>query len=248
MSLPRFFYADSLQSQARILLPKELAHYMQRVLRLTDQSPVVLFNGQGGEYHATLEYEGKLVYAHIGAHHAIERELPWAISVAQGLATGDKMDWICEKAVEMGVAQLFPIAARYSTLKLVGERQEKRLQHWQRIAQAASEQCGRNQIMPVHPVLTLSQLIQQHSTKAQFIFCDPDAKDDFPTVLEQAAQSNTHHWVLLIGPEGGWSEEEKEIALEAGAMGMRFGSRVLRTETAAIALVGAIRGQLGWTD
>lgn len=248
MSLPRFYYPNSIEIHQHLELPKELAHYMQRVLRLADQSQVTLFNGLGGEYQAQIHFSGKHVAAHVLAFTAIERELPWQISIAQGLATGDKMDWVCEKAVEMGASAFIPIAAQHSTLKLSGERLEKRLVHWQRIAQAASEQCGRNQLLQVQVLHTVAQLCQQLASDSVLLFCDPDAPQDFPTAIKQATAHNTNHWILLIGPEGGWSEEEKKIALNAGAISMRFGSRVLRTETAAIALVGAIRGQLGWVD
>lgn len=253
MSLPRFFcnndLASALEQGLAIHLDKAIAHYMQRVLRLPEQSQVLLFNGQGGEYLARLHYKGKAAQAEVLQFNNIERELPWSISIAQGLATGDKMDWICEKAVEMGATSLIPIAAKHSTLKLSGERLKKRLAHWQRIAQAASEQCGRNRLLTVEALQTIAQLTQQTADfQAQLLFCDPDADQDFPAALAQAAQRNNTHWILLIGPEGGWSEDEKKMALAAGAITMRFGSRVLRTETAAIALLGAIRGQLGWVD
>ena len=253
MSLPRFFcandFASALDQDLPVSLDKATAHYMQRVLRLPDQSQVLLFNGQGGEYQACLHYEGKGVEAQILQFNNIERELPWRITIAQGLATGDKMDWVCEKAVEMGASSLIPIAAKHSTLKLSGERLDKRLSHWQRIAQAASEQCGRNRLLVIEPLLTIAQLTQSLDLSAtQLLFCDPDAQQDFPAAIKQAAELNNKHWILLIGPEGGWSEEEKKMAVAAGAIAMRFGSRVLRTETAAIALLGAIRGQLGWID
>lgn len=254
MSLPRFFcpldLATAFEQHRATSLDSALAHYMQRVLRLSDQSQVVLFNGQGGQYTATLHYEGKAVQAQLTAFDPIERELPWQIGIAQGLATGDKMDWVCEKSVEMGASHLYPIAAQHSTLKLSGPRLEKRLAHWQRIAQAASEQCGRNQILRVEPLQNLAELLAQctDTTQTTVLFCDPDAEQDFPTAINQAAMINRRHWILLIGPEGGWSEEEKKMARESGAIAMRFGARVLRTETAAIALLGAIRGQLGWVD
>ena len=254
MSPPRFFcendLANALEQGLVVHLDKALAHYMQRVLRLPDQSQVLLFNGKGGEYQARLHYEAKTVQAELLQFNNIERELPWRISIAQGLATGDKMDWICEKAVEMGASHLIPIAAKHSTLKLSGERLEKRLAHWQRIAQAASEQCGRNRLLTVEPLQTIAQLTKTitPTTNTQLLFCDPDASQDFPAVIKQATEINNTHWVLLIGPEGGWSEEEKKMALATGAIAMRFGRRVLRTETAAIALLGAIRGQLEWID
>lgn len=248
MNLPRFFYPHPIHLHEKLTVPRELAHYLTRVLRLADQSAATFFNGEGGEFEVSLQIESKNVYATAHQFHAIERELPWAISIAQGLATGDKMDWVCEKSGEMGAAHLYPIAAKFSTLKLQGERLEKRLQHWQRIAQSASEQCGRNRVLRVHHQQTVSQFFEQVPVDSQVLFCDPDASLHFPDAIDQAQQKNQHHWVLLIGPEGGWSQEEKHIALKHGAIAMRFGARVLRTETAAIALIGAIRGQLRWVD
>ena len=252
MNLPRFFcdaeLALALAQNQLINLNKELSHYMQRVLRLTALSQVMLFNGKGGEYRAELHIDSKTVQAKLLAFIDTERELPWRISVAQGLATGDKMDFVCEKLVEMGATAFIPVAAKHSTLKLSGERLEKRLVHWQRIAQAASEQCGRNRLLSVLPLVSMATLIKSFDQPTQLIFCDPDATLDFPEAIQQAATNNTSHWILLIGPEGGWSDEEKKMARQAGAISMRFGRRILRTETAAIALIGAIRGQLGWTD
>lgn len=248
MSLPRFFFSHDLTVHQSVVLDKELAHYIQRVLRLPDQSQVILFNGQGGQYQALLRYDNKSIQAEIQNFQPTECELPWRITIAQGLATGDKMDWICEKSVEMGATALIPIAAKHSTLKLSGERLSKRLGHWQRIAQAASEQCGRNRVLQVNSLQNIAELVQHKDPDSIWLFCDPDATQDFPTALSQAAALNQTHWVLLIGPEGGWSEEEKKMALSAGAISMRFGARILRTETAAIALIGAIRGHLGWTD
>lgn len=252
MNLPRFFcdaeLALALEQNQLIHLNKELSHYMQRVLRLAEHSQVVLFNGKGGEYHAELYIDGKTVQAKLLGFIDVERELPWRISVAQGLATGDKMDFICEKLVEMGAMAFIPVAAKHSTLKLSGERLEKRLVHWQRIAKAASEQCGRNRLLTVQPLVSMATIIKSLDQPAQLIFCDPDATHEFPEAIQQAVANNHSHWVLLIGPEGGWSEEEKKMARQAGAISMRFGRRILRTETAAIALMGAIRGQLGWID
>lgn len=248
MSLPRFFYPHPINLHEKLLLSRELTHYLTRVLRLANQSPALFFNGEGGEYEVVLEFESKNAYATALIFHDVERELPWSISIAQGLATSDKMDWVCEKSVEMGAANFYPIAAKFSTLKLQGERLEKRIQHWQRIAQSASEQCGRNRVLQVHQPQTIAQFFEQTPPNSQVLFCDPDASAHFPDAIKQAQQNNQNHWILLIGPEGGWSEDEKNIALKNGAIAMRFGARVLRTETAAIALIGAIRGQLGWID
>ena len=248
MNLPRFFCEIDLQTGTTVELSTELAHYMLRVLRLKDQSQVWLFNGQGGQFLASLQHQGKGVLAHLLEFQALERELPQRITIAQGLASGDKMDWIAEKCTEVGVTALAPIAARYSVLQLQGERLQKRVQHWQKVARSASEQCGRNKVMQVSPPQQLAAFLQSlpSSPHTRVIFCDPDAEHDLDSALTEVNNWSDAHLVFLIGPEGGWSEEEKAQALAAGALSMRFGTRILRTETAAIALVSAASARLGW--
>lgn len=252
MTYSRIFTPDTLSAEQEITLPKDKAHYIQRVLRLPPESQVILFNGQGGEYLARLTYVGKEVRAFIQKHRAIERELSLQITVAQGLATGDKMDWIIEKAVEMGVYAFAPIAAQHSVLKLTPERAQKRVVHWQRIIEAASAQCGRNQLMQLSPPESLRTFLDRIAASAQapghgIILCHQTATTDFTEALSPPPQG-WRHLYLLIGPEGGWSEEEVRMALHHQARPLLFGPRVLRTETAAIGLVGAIRGFLNCLD
>ncbi|HLR28984.1 MAG TPA: 16S rRNA (uracil(1498)-N(3))-methyltransferase [Paenalcaligenes sp.] len=252
MTFSRIYINAPLSVEQDITLPKDKAHYIQRVLRLPAQSQVILFNGQGGEYLAHLHYEGKQVRAVIEEFHNEDRELGLRLTVAQGLATGDKMDWIIEKAVEMGVHSFAPIAAQHSVLKLNPERAEKRVAHWQRIIEAASAQCGRNQLMQLSAPQNLRHFLDQIATDAKvpghgIILCHQIATTDFVQALAPPA-GGWRHLYLLIGPEGGWSDEEIEIALSHEARPLLFGSRVLRAETAAIGLVGAIRGFLHCLD
>src|SRR5690625_5462061 len=151
MTYPRFFISAPLAVERELMLPKDKAHYIQRVLRLPAQSKVTLFNDQGGEYLAQIHHHGKSVQAQILAFRPIERELPLRITIAQGLATGDKMDWIIEKAVEMGVAALAPIAAQRSTLKLSGTRAARRLEHPQRITDSPTPPPARPRPTPPSP-------------------------------------------------------------------------------------------------
>jgi len=252
MTTPRFFCNQPITVGEFLRLPDALAHHV-RVLRLEQGVDITLFNGQGGQFEARLvldgkALEGKTAYAHVLKHSAREAELRGRITLVQGLASGDKMDWIIEKAVEMGVAQVQPIAARRSVLRLSGggqeKRLEKRLQHWQRIAQAASEQCGRNRLMPIATVLTLEKYLRerQNEPAALLLCCDPDA----PENLHDLLPADYDHIILLVGAEGGWSQQELEVAQTCGARRVRFGSRVLRTETAGIALVSAITALNKW--
>src|SRR5690606_16632715 len=203
---------------------------------------VILFDGLGGQYPATLEVDGKRAWAQTGAHIAIEAELPVRTVLVQGIASGDKMDWVVEKAVEMGVSQLVPIAADRSVIQLSGERREKRLRHWQRIAISASEQCGRNRLMDVAPVQTLQEWFAQADAQVLKLACHPEAKND----LEAAVQHHDGALALMVGPEGGWSDEELAIMQEHGLEPVRFGRRVLRTETAGIALMAALAAIKRW--
>ncbi|CFN95225.1 16S ribosomal RNA methyltransferase RsmE [Bordetella pertussis] len=161
MSLPRFYCDARLAPGECVALPEALAHHAVRVLRLRAGAALVLFDGAGGEYPATLEIEGKAAWAQLGAHVPREAELPGRITLVQGLPAGDKMDWVVEKAVELGAWRVSPIAAQRSVLQLNGARAEKRLAHWQRIAQAAAEQCGRNRLMAVDAPQALAAWLAQ---------------------------------------------------------------------------------------
>ena len=161
MAIPRFFCSVPLASNTTVELPTELAHHAIRVLRLKPDADIVLFNGQGGQYPARLLIDGKNGMAMLGVHDPIEAELAGDITLVQGIPAGDKMDWVIEKAVELGARRLIPIAAQRSVLQLTGERLQKRVQHWNRVAQAASEQCGRNRLMNIDVPSTLRDYLQR---------------------------------------------------------------------------------------
>uniref|UniRef100_UPI0033415265 16S rRNA (uracil(1498)-N(3))-methyltransferase n=1 Tax=Castellaniella defragrans TaxID=75697 RepID=UPI0033415265 len=243
MSAPRFHCPTPLAPQARIELPDALAHHALRVLRLRPGTPVVLFDGSGGEYSATLQSDGASTWAETGAHAPIERELPGRITLLQGLASGDKMDWIVEKAVEAGAAHLVPIAAERSVLRLTGSRQDKRLAHWRAIARAASEQCGRNRLMTIAAPLPLAEALRLLTpADGPALFCHPEGA----MPLAQALEPVRDQLSLLVGPEGGWSEAEQAMARAAELVPVTLGPRVLRTETAGLVLIAATTALLGW--
>ena len=242
MSPPRFFCSVPLQAQQTITLPADLAHYALRVLRLKTGAPIVLFDGQGGQFDAVLQEQGKSAQACVGAHQAIEAELPGHITLMQGLPSGDKMDWVIEKAVELGAHRLIPITAQRSVVQLNAERRAKRLLHWQRVAQSASEQCGRNRLMKIEAPATLeASLAARVPQEGPLLLCHPEAGQS----LKQAL-GNAQNLTLMVGPEGGWSLEEQQLALRQGATPLRFGSRILRTETAGLALIAAVSALKGW--
>lgn len=243
MSSPRFYCAEPLAPETTLPLPDALAHYAVRVLRLKDQSDIVLFDGRGGEYPAVLQIEGKRARAHIGAHRTREAELGGHITLVQGLPSGDKMDWIVEKAVELGVQRIVPIAADRSVLQLTGERREKRLAHWRRVVESAAEQCGRNRLPGIDAPLTLDKWL---ATPAQGLrlMCHPAAEFD----LAQALAPAPSHVTLIVGPEGGWSDAElgQAGAPASQVTSVRWGARVMRTETAGLALTAATTALLRW--
>lgn len=243
MPTPRFHCPFALSAHARIELPDAIAHHAVRVLRLRDGDALVLFDGQGGEYPATLRVAGKTAHAELGARDAREAELAGSITLVQGLPSGDKMDWIVEKAVELGVQRLVPVAAQRSVLQLNGDRQDKRLAHWRRIAAAASEQCGRNRLMCIEPVTTLTNWLTTSSAEPRLL-CHPEDGASLKPSLEPARRAGAV--ALLVGPEGGWTDAERDASRAAGATPVSFGTRVLRTETAGLALVAAATALLEW--
>lgn len=243
MSAPRFFCDIPLSAGARIALPDALAHHALRVLRLKAGESVVLFNGQGGEYPAVLDVDGKAGHAQLGDFSAREAELAGRITLVQGLPSGDKMDWVVEKAVELGASRVSPIAAQRSVLQLSGPRLDKRVAHWQRIAQSAAEQCGRNRLMAVDAPRSLADWLAEPAEGLRLL-CHPEAGEDLAGKLRAAPGLTA--LTLLVGPEGGWSDKELELARQAGVQAVRFGPRVLRTETAGLALVSAVSALLAW--
>jgi 16S rRNA (uracil1498-N3)-methyltransferase len=200
---------------------------------------LTLFDGSGGQYRATLAEIGKKrARALVDAFEPVEVELPYSVTLVQGLPEGAKMDWIIEKAVELGVAAVQPLAAQRSVVRLSGERAEKRHAHWQGVIVAASEQSGRNRLAALSPVADFHRWLGAPQPAAQpRILLSPRATQS----LAGWARANGPQAVtLLIGPEGGFTREEEDAALAAGALALSMGPRVLRTETAALAALAML--------
>ncbi|MYN13195.1 16S rRNA (uracil(1498)-N(3))-methyltransferase [Pusillimonas sp. TS35] len=243
MSLPRFLHPGPLAANTIIDLPEALAHHAVRVLRLKPDAAIVLFDGRGGQYPARLIIDGKRASAELGAHDPVEAELAGHITLVQGIAAGDKMDWIIEKAVELGANEVAPIFAQRSVLQLSGERLRKRLEHWRRVASAATEQCGRNRLPVIQAPATLHDYLTQRTpASTPTLFCHPGAARTLPQALDGVQRS----LALMVGPEGGWSDEELALAQAHQLTPVSFGRSVLRTETAGLALIAASSALLGW--
>ena len=239
--MPRFYCPQPLTVGASVELPDTVAHHLH-VVRLQPGAALTLFNGEGGQYRATVVETGKRrATASIDAFEAVEVEAPYSVTLAQGLPEGSKMDWIVEKAVELGVAAIQPLAAQRSVVRLSGERAEKRQAHWQGVIVSASEQCGRNRLAALQPLADVGPWLAAPSASVR-ILLSPRATES----LAGWARANAPQPVtLLIGPEGGLSPQEEDAAIAAGALSLSMGPRVLRTETAGLAALALLAGAWG---
>ncbi|MFT3813065.1 MAG: 16S rRNA (uracil(1498)-N(3))-methyltransferase [Acidovorax sp.] len=233
--MPRFYCPLPLATGADIDLPASAARHVQ-VLRLQPGDGLTLFNGAGGEFEATVLRMGRSdVQAQVGAHHAVEREAARAVHLLAGITAGERMDWLIEKATELGAASITPLAAERSVLRLKGERADKRQAHWQAVAVAACEQCGRNRVPPVHTAQTLADWLAAHAPQGQRLLLSLQA--DARPLRAFGAQEPA--W-FLSGPEGGLSPAEEALALAHGFAPTTLGPRVLRAETAPLAALAAL--------
>jgi 16S rRNA (uracil1498-N3)-methyltransferase len=208
------------------------------VLRLQPGDGITLFNGQGGEFEATVTRMGRSdVEVLIGAHSAIEREAAGAVHLLAGITANERMDWLVEKATELGATSLTPLIAERSVLKLKGERAEKKLAHWQGVAVAASEQCGRNRVTRIDAAQTLAAWLAQHPATGELRLVLSLSPGTQP--LRSAVQGHPDV-TLLSGPEGGLTAAEEALALAAGFVPVTLGPRVLRAETAPLAVLAAL--------
>ena len=226
--MPRFFHPDPLVAQTCVFLAAAAARHAQ-VVRLQPGDEVRLFNGAGGEWAAQIEHMGrKEVTVNILAHQAIEREAKNHVVLAVGMPANERMDWLVEKATELGVARLVPLMTERSVLRLHADRALKRQAHWQALALAACEQCGRNRPPNIDLPRSLGQfLAQDHGpTSKRLLSLAPSATPRHPT---------PSHVTILSGPEGGLSHAEEALALAAGFEPWQLGPRILRAETAALA-------------
>ena len=240
MPVPRIFCDIRLGPGAQFALPADAANHVARALRLQHGDALTVFDGSGGEYHATiLRIDRGHVDVKIVGFDAVERESPFAVNLVQGIPESDKMDWIIQKAVELGVASIRPVICDRSVVRLAGERAARREAHWQRVAVAAVEQCGRNRVPQVLAPVPFQSWIAPGSADAMRWMLAPGAAP----LASQARPGGPVE--LLVGPEGGFSERENDLALSAGFLALSLGPRVLRTETAPLAALATINALWG---
>jgi len=236
----RFHTEIPLRAGGVSLLPEDSAHHAVHVLRMRPGDEVVLFNGRGGEYAGRIAAMDRLrVTVDVLEHRPLERESPLAVTLVQGVSAGEKMDFTVQKATELGVAALQPVLAARSTGRITGERAELKRAHWRRVAIAACEQCGRNRVPEVLPVLPLAR------------FCAATAPGGTRLLLSPLAQLGLRSAKLdgavavAAGPEAGFTAEEEALLAATGFLPVRLGPRVLRTETAALAALAALNALAG---
>jgi 16S rRNA (uracil1498-N3)-methyltransferase len=249
-NLPRFHCPTALIPGEALNLPSGTARHVQ-VLRLQPNDEITLFNGEGGEFKAVVTQMGRSdVSVRVGEHNKIERELNRRVHLWSGITANERMDWLLEKATELGATTLLPITAERSVLKLKGDRADKKLAHWQAIAVASSEQCGRNRVLQVCSPATLSQAIAQISAPAlqaaRWVLSLAPGTRSLQEMMQtlktskDESSSKTSEIILLSGPEGGLRPAEEAQAIAAGFVPVSLGNRVLRAETAPVAVLSAL--------
>ncbi len=236
--MPRFYLDSALRAGSSVLLAEDSAHHAVHVLRVQTGDEVTLFNGRGGEYGARIASMQRLkVLVDVLAHRAVERESPLRMVLVQGVSAGERMDFTVRKSVELGVAEIRPVLAASSVARPKGERAAARQAHWQKIAIAACEQCGRNQIPTVHAMLAAADYRGGSGTK---LLLSPASELRFSQAVKDAAE-----FTIAAGPEAGFNPREEAAFLDAGFVPVRLGARVLRTETAGLAALAALSALKG---
>jgi 16S rRNA (uracil1498-N3)-methyltransferase len=241
MRAPRVYQSVLLEPHANLRLDEKASHHLARVLRCGVGDKLVLFNGYGGEYHATITHINKKnVTVEISHFLPREAESSMHLVLAQSLARGEKMDFIVQKAVELGIQTIFPLITERGSVRLESSREEKRLQHWRSIIISACEQCGRNHIPEITAPQAFSPWLEHNVTDLSFILT-PHVPDELPSNKFAPEKSIT----IMIGPEGGFSEHEIMLAVRKGVLPLRLGPRILRTETASIAAISILQARFG---
>ena len=249
---PRLYCPMPLHADALVELPSTVAHHASRVLRLREGDAVILFNGEGGEFDARLaRVAARAVSAEVGEHRAVERESPLDVTLLQGLAGAERMDYAIQKAVEMGVAGIVPVTMARSVTRLDAARALKRAEHWRSVIVASCEQCGRNRLPVLHPLCDFDAAIVPRGMldsvagspspiAALSLVLSPGEGDSLGAFDRPSGAIR-----LLIGPEGGLALEELAAAQRAGFQTVRLGPRVLRTETAGVSMLAAMNALWG---
>lgn len=243
MRIPRLYLNATLSQGIQVNLEGERLNYVARVLRLKPGAELRVFNGEGGEFMARLESIGKReAVVQVAGFMNVERESGLALTLAQGISRSERMDLVVQKATELGVTAIVPLVCERCVVRMDERRAHKKLDHWRAIAISACEQSGRNRPPLVHEPVALGDWLRAVDTQARRLLLDPRCD----TRLREMKAPLVARLALLIGPEGGLSDSERDTAYTAGFEGVNLGPRVLRTETAALAAISAV--QTLWGD
>ena len=252
--MTRLFFAGPLSADTTIRLDADASHHALRVLRLERGDVIELFNGDGLRYPATLlDTDARAANVQTGRPVEAFTESPLPLGLAQALPSGDKMDWVVEKAIELGVHTIQPLLSSRSILRLDASRTEKRLAHWRRIAIAACMQCGRDRVPEICAPVDLARwlidrrrIAKDHSdTSTAGFVLSPRGSTRLCEIVKPASVTPQSATWILVGPEAGLSDQEESLAIECGWQPLRLGPRILRTETAGLAALAALQARFG---
>lgn len=239
MRIPRIYTCQDLQANSTVELEPGPSAHIARALRMRVGDSVVLFNGEGGEYNSSiLALEKKFVQLQTGEYNEREVESPLHLVLGIAISRGDRMDWIIQKATELGVAGITPLMTERTEVKLKGERAQKKDAHWRQVIISACEQCGRNRLPALNSLIDISEWLPGVDAQRKFVL---HHRDTAAGKREQQPESAA----IVVGPEGGLSDREIAIAGDWGFEALTLGPRVLRTETAPLAAIAILQSRWG---
>jgi 16S rRNA (uracil1498-N3)-methyltransferase len=242
LRIPHVYVTQALRTGELIDLDQRAAHHVSTVLRLRRAAPLTLFDGRGTRHHACIEQISRDgVTARIGAAAIGPAESALRVTLAAAVTRAERMDYLVQKAVELGVARIVPLLTARTVVQLEGKRAAKRQQHWQSVAISAAEQCGRDVVPGVSTPLNLARWLAEDETACLRTLLDAHAQDTLGTLSEIP----TERFTALVGPEGGFTEDERNCALDAGYHAVRMGPRTLRAETAGVTFLAVAQAMWG---
>jgi 16S rRNA (uracil1498-N3)-methyltransferase len=238
--LTRVYVEETLSAGKSCVIEGSAANHIMRVLRLRDGDALTLFDGRGGEYGARITgFRKDSVQTEVQEHRDVERESLLHLTLAQGISRGERMDWVMQKATELGVARIVPVITERTMVKLDERQSARKIEHWRAIVIAACEQSGRNRVPEVAAPRAFHELLRKGDADGQKLLLSPIGD------LSARDLALTGRALLLVGPEGGLSPDERDLAVGDGFRQVRMGPRVLRTETAAIAALTILQHDYG---
>jgi 16S rRNA (uracil1498-N3)-methyltransferase len=241
MRLTRVHVPEPLTAGRRHAIEGDAANHIARVLRLKPGDALTVFDGRGGEFAARIEaLRKRAVVVEVKERSASERESPLSLTLAQGISRGERMDWVVQKATELGATRIVPLLTERSVVRLDATQSERKRAHWQSIAVAACEQSGRNRIPEIAVPLRLADFLREAAPRVTRVLLSPAGSLRISDLKRSEAGV-----AVLIGPEGGLAESEQQTAVKVGFIAVRLGPRVLRTETAAVSALTLLQHQFG---